>query len=368
MTSKDTQVMFDKVRCIHINEEFYLFFDIFISNNTIMFVSMWYPTYNINLKNVKLCFNDKEYIVNKIIHHPMIYKGHENKYICSYEYDDLKEYISINNEITFTIKYENENLEKSFTLIQNPHPHREKVLVTEFKKDWFLLKSWISYYKNLGIDYFILYYNDILDVNLKNYVEQFDNILLIEWTYPYIMKDNGLDKKHYRMLRQQLCSQTAALNICLYKYGPEIDLFFNNDLDEFLSKDTFDTIIDKKNKDIVYFSNKCKWAHLKDYKTPTKDDDYNFIFNNSGKDIVCPEDKYLKGIVNIEYAPKFVKYINCHEINSSFYNGKAIISGFFYHFLNFTDGLRRKDKKRLPNYDIDKNKVDTTANNVILTF
>ena len=38
-------------------DEYYLFFDISISNNTIMFVSMWYAIYNINLKKIKLLFN-----------------------------------------------------------------------------------------------------------------------------------------------------------------------------------------------------------------------------------------------------------------------------------------------------------------------
>ena len=102
-------------------------------------------------------------------------------------------------------------------------------LITQFNNDYMLLKKYLKYYSNYGVDIFFLYYNKKIDNSIiDNLIKLNDNnykIYLIEWDYSYWWFYNGMKHHH---------AQTMAINDSLNILKNYCSYILYNDLDEYI--------------------------------------------------------------------------------------------------------------------------------------
>lgn len=206
--------------------------------------------------------------------------------------------------------------------------------MTLFKDDFHLLKTYLKYYQNLGINIFYLYYNKKIDHILVDEINKLNNsnsiIYLIEWDYIYWWKDLSNSKYHHA----QLMAINDALNI-LKIYGNYI-LF--NDLDEYIDNNfiTFDNLV-QENTDIDIFVFKNRFCKMNNTLLKYKEFDDNFN---------------LKNIIEGNYYPEFreknlvksnnINVMGVHKVFKNFSNIQLkdkVVSQFF-HFINFEEKNR----------------------------
>jgi hypothetical protein len=146
-----------------------LFSNISLCNNKIICTSIHYRDSPWNINDIIIYTNDCN-IINKKI----------------YDHDDFESVLSIileldiiPNKVTLFIEYKNSNYNKIDLKQLNIKKHNISAM-TLFKDDYHLLKRYLKYYHDLGIDIFFIYYNGIIPKNLITHINNI-NIYLIEW-------------------------------------------------------------------------------------------------------------------------------------------------------------------------------------------
>jgi hypothetical protein len=304
-----------------------LFSNISLCKNKIILTSIYYKDCPWNLNNIII-----NVLKNKII----------NKKV--YENDDYEssltiiiELENIESELYISINYKDYYFNKIYLKQLNIKEHNISAM-TLFKDDYFLLKRYLKYYANLGIEVFFIYYNDKIDNTFLNNITKLNDnnyiIYLIEWNYSYMWYyDNNLKHHHH--------AQTMAINDSfniLKNYG---NYTLYNDLDEYFILNNYKNFnelindIDNVNIDIFVFKNRfCKIGN-----DPIKYKDFDRVFNLDN----IIEGNYWneqreKNLVKL----KNINVLGVHGFFTKFnddYIGYKIISQF-YHIVNFEEKNR----------------------------
>ena len=244
----------------------FLFTDIFIKGNNIGLISIIYPDENIDFNKIICEVNGNEYYFT----HQIINRIYESNVFLMTEDVNLSKVVEGVDSIECKIKYL--EYEDNFNLKKVDIPKNKLVLTTLFKDDYYLLKVWIEYNTLLGVDYFILYNNKKIDDRVKKMVNEYNNVLIIEWDMvhklPEILGkdsrvkilDNKLEKNHHHAQPMSMCH-------CLNFLGSKSNWIGFFDLDEFIiMKDLFNIndLLDKYNySETAGIKFQCRWANLK---------------------------------------------------------------------------------------------------------
>jgi hypothetical protein len=321
------------------NNDFYLFFDIFIKNNDLFIIVPIYDKFILDENKLYIIFNNKQLILKEAIK----YIEYEGIIILKFE---INSELNINNE--FKIIYD-----KITSFINIELIIKDKINIinnnicisTLFKDDYFLLDTWIEYYSKKNLTDFYLYVNSKIEKikdKLSNILKKYNryNITIIEWDFNYW--NNTPKFKHH--------AQIGMLNHCLYNYAKNFNYWLNIDLDEYINNIN---IIDN-NFDLYLYNN--RWAKLENNNTPSK---YLNLYNTkfylgniqhyskkNNNDNICNFIKthknkiYLlinrtKWIINTNkfkavgiHLPKFIFNYNYHINNTDLW---------FAHFSNWTN-------------------------------
>ena len=272
-----------------------------------------------------------------------------NKYV--YENDDYESSLSIIleldkevNHLILNVKYLN-LVDTSIYLEDLNIKIHEIAAMTLFKHDYLLLKKYISYYSNLGVSLFFLYYNgslsQTLDSSINNEIIDFIKTLinpeikiyLVEWSFTYWWKcESFFLKKHHH-------AQTMAINDSLHILKNYVQYILYNDLDEyFVCYENFPKLIKKNSdNDIFVFKNRfCKiGTNLIKYNDFDKEFDLNKIilgnYWDSGRE------------KNLIKAHK-INVMGVHKCFSKFSEKNIVLKekviGEFYHIINFEEKNR----------------------------
>jgi hypothetical protein len=208
--------------------------------------------------------------------------------------------------------------------------------MTLFKSDYELLKRYLKYYSELGVENFFLYYNSKIDTNIIEKIKALNiynyKIYLIEWNYLYWWFYDKNEKHHY--------SQTMAINDSLNILKNYTKYILYNDLDEYFILDKYKTfnqlINDNDEVDIFIFKNHfCSMGNnLIKYKNFDKVFDLSNITKGNYWD-KYREKNFIKckniNVMGVHgYFPKFNELCEIKEKNIS----------YFLHILNFYEKNR----------------------------
>jgi hypothetical protein len=303
-----------------------LFSNISLCKNKIILTSIYYRDSPWDLNNINI-----NVLKNKIIN-KKIYEN--NDYESSLTI--IIELENIVDELFININYKNYYFNKIYLKQLNIKKHNISAM-TLFKDDYHLLKRYLKYYSNLGIEVFFIYYNDKIDNTFLNNITKLNDnnciIYLIEWDYIYLWNYENNLKHHH--------AQTMAINDSfniLKNYG---NYTLYNDLDEYFILDKYNNFneiindINNINIDIFVFKNRfCKMGN-----EPIKYKDFDRIFNMNN--IIKGnywDEKREKNLVKL----KNINVLGVHGFFSKFndeYIGYKIISQF-YHIINFEEKNR----------------------------
>lgn len=232
-----------------INDDEYLFFDIFHKNNMLILIC---PVYNdgIDINQLYISCEDERLALYEKISEI----NYEPTEILKYSCQTAK---SINR---FIIKYN--NIVKEFNL-ENLHSTSDNsvALTTLFKNDSHLINIFYDYYIRQGVTHFYLYYNGIAS---KDIIERCNlpGILLIDWNFKYW----NTNKKFVHH------AQMGQINHALYRFGKEIHKYMIFcDFDEYLyipGKVLANYFTEKEEIDVFGFCN-C-WSNTLDNNIPDK--------------------------------------------------------------------------------------------------
>jgi hypothetical protein len=306
----------------------YDIYDIFYSNEHIIIIS---PAEK-NPNQISLLNNDKLYAFDLLIdphNHTYIYKlnhGYKN---------------------TITLSINNELIESKINKYCN---YENKILMSTIVKDEdeYVL-HWIKYHKILGVDNFIIYdnsNNNTLNNVLDEYVTK-GVVLLIKWTYPYILSISGIS------------GQTTQQNHSIYAFrdAKYIGMF---DIDEYVNpqdnytniKNLFEEYINNNNINITEIGSFTLLNKL--FYNPNELSTKNFNFLK----IYNCDDITRSGREKNFVIPKNVDTFSVHIITSGkvmHYMHSHLI--YFNHYFYLNKNNRGKNKTNLLDYSI-KNKVD----------
>jgi hypothetical protein len=306
-------------RIIHDNK--LLFSNISLCKNKIILTSTCYLYTPLNFDNLKINIKNNK-IIKKNIYN---YENYESSLsvIIELEYNNTKENIEINyDDQIYEIEIEQLNLKED-----------EIYISTLFKDDYELLNQYLKYYSNLGINNFFLYYNDIIN---DDFVEEINNInkgkyniYLIEWNYIYWWVHTNNPKHHH--------AQTMAINDSLNILKNYCSYILYNDLDEYIKmENNFNELIKQyQNVDIFIF--KCIFCKMGENKLKYEDFENNYdekkiIFGNYW-------DKFReKNLIKC----KKVNVMGVHNYVEKFNDDKLTLwdNGIFYHYINFEEKYR----------------------------
>lgn len=317
---------YNNVKVLKPNSIFYdnkvLFSNISLCNNQIILTSIYYLYHPWNFDELKINIKN-----NKIIKkNNFLYENYES---CSMIILDLQ-YVNNNEEIS--IKYKDKTYEINLTQL-----NLEKnniYCMTLFKDDYQLLDKYLEYYSMLGVDSFLIYYNDIIDDELIKKINAINkdkyNIYIFEWNFHYWWKHLNNPKHHH--------SQTMAINDSLNILKNYSNYILYNDLDEYIKLDKgFNNLIEN-NKDIDIFQFKCRFCKMGNDKI--KYSDFKKKYNENNIILGNFWEKFREK--NLIKCKKF-NIFGIHEYIVNYTTDDNINlydSGFFYHFLNFEEKFR----------------------------
>jgi len=314
---------------IYINDKI-LFSNISLCKNKIILTSIHYikDPYDINDINISV----KNHTISKktILDNDDIYEPSMN-IILELEY--------IPNNVNVTIYYKKYKYEVYLEQL-NIEEHNISAM-TLFKDDYELLKRYIKYYENLGVNIFYIYYNKKIDHNIiENIIKLNDNglkIYLTEWNYIYWLKYKDLTispentKQHY--------AQTMAINDALHILKNYGNYLLYNDLDEYFllgEYNNFNSLIDN-NKNIDMFIFKNRFCKMGDEPIKYKDFDQKFdlskIIEGNYWDIYREKNLIKLKNINVMGVHSCFKKFNSIDINEK-------IVDQFYHIINFEEKNR----------------------------
>ena len=263
----------------------------------------------------------------------------------------IKKIIYDNNDIyepSFTIILELENLVNNINIVIYYKKNKYDVYLeqlnikdhnicamTLFKDDYHLLKRYLKYYKNLGVNIFYIYYNKKIDHKIIENITKLNEfnlkIYLTEWNYLYWWKYDDEVKHHHA----QTMAINDSLNI-LKNYGKYI---LYNDLDEYFLLDKYENfnnlISENENIDIFIFKNRfCKMGDkLIKYMDFDENFDLSKIIEGNYWDIYREKNLIKLENINVMGIHSCFKKFNNKELNEK-------VVDQFYHIINFEEKYR----------------------------
>lgn len=305
-------------------EDRVLFSNISLCKNKIILSSMHYKYNNWEFDYLDLSITNIN-IINKIIY------DNDDEYEGSTTI--ILELDQIVNNLFLKINYK-KNYNFNIYLEQLNIIENTLSAMTLFKDDYQLLKSYLKYYNNLGINIFFLYYNKKIDYSLIEEIIKFNEnnsiIYLIEWDYIYWYKDLNNPKYHH--------AQMMAVNDSLHILKNYSKYTLYNDLDEYIDNNfkNFESLIET-NKDIDIFIFKNRFCKMGDKLINFLELDEYFCIENIIQGNYYHEfrEKNLIKLENINVmgVHKIFKKYSKKELNE-------IIVSQFFHFVNFQEKSR----------------------------
>lgn len=328
----------------------YLFSDIFLSGDEIVFISMVYPDIKVDFKSVRITINgliDSNTNAPVSLYPTTIHMKEvwESSVIVLYKHPLFLE----QNRLEVSVTYK--NIVKKCIAKRYDHLRNDKlVMMTLFKDDHYLISAWIEYYKRLGIQHFYMYYNGSMNERNRLSTLRYDPKLVtfIEWNYQY-----WLDKSSYRIVDPKLRNnyhhaQTMAIHSAIYRYRHATTWMGLFDLDEYayISNDTgLIGLVDKYDPSItseIYLRNSWATAEVS-YKPLRLPDLAKSTITYDKRLLTYPEQ--AKNIIN----PRNVYNFGIHQSHIRRPDTKVVDSGlFFFHFYKFSPKNRTEDKIALP--------------------
>ena len=231
-------------------------FSIFIKNNELFIIL---PIINTSIDETYLEVTaDNQPLTIKTIH-----KKDEIEPIHIIIYD----IIQVTN-VTITkiqIKYQDKIIiTKDITPEPPPNENAESqmAITTLFKDDYFLFPLYYEYYTKQGIDHFFMYYNGILNEEIRQ-IFNHPNVTLIEWDFPYWNNTN--DQKYIHN------AQMGQIHEALHKYVKNnYKYLIFCDFDEYLyipNTQLKQFVFTYQDIDVFGFNN--KWVQTIDGNIPT---------------------------------------------------------------------------------------------------
>lgn len=302
-------------------------------NNKLLFSHISYVNHQIICTSVHYIYEPWNYdkIIFKIKNNKIINKY----YIFREDYESIFIYVieleKINEKEKLEISYEDQIFEINLNQLQLP---KKKIYsMTLFKDDYQLLKKYMEYYSNMGIDCFIFYYNDQINNDFLNEINMINQskyqIILVEWNYDYWWNTLNQSKHHH--------AQTMAMNDALYILKHFADYILFNDLDEYIQSDIYFKQLIYNHLDIDIFIFKCQFCQMGNDLIKYS----NFYFEYDEKKIIKGNywDKYReKNLIKTNT----IHLMGIHNIVTKYCHTpiKSKNSGLFYHFINFFEKNR----------------------------
>lgn len=301
-----------------------LFSNISLCKNKIILTSMHYKYNNWDLSSLDLNISNINIIKTTILDNDDKYEGST---VIILELDRIV------NNLFLKINYKKLYVYNIYLEQLNIVEHKFS-LVTVFKDDYLLLKRFLKYYSDLGINIFFLYYNKKIDNNIIEEIIKLNErnliIYLIEWDYVYWWEDKNNPKYH--------CAQLMAINDSLHILKNYGDYILYNDLDEYIDNNfnNFNKLIyDNDNVDIFIFKNRfCKMGKdLIKFKNFDKYFDLKKVIEGNYYDEYREKNLIKSDKINVMGVHKVFKSFSKLELE------EKIISQF-YHFINFEEKNR----------------------------
>ena len=334
--------------------KYYLFFDIFYKNGIIYFIAPIYKQHEPNHHNVILRINNK--VISKYrLHRKECYeaiqvfmykysqplhtnnkdtnedKANEDKTNEDKTNEDMTNE-DMTNKILVSVSYK--NLTKTFLL---PHIQTQKkegkelVLTTLFKDDYKIIPLFHNYYKKQGVEHFYLYFNGPVTNTIREIVQPYNDVTLIEWDFRYWnVKNPTCYFTHH--------AQMGQLHHALYYYGKQLNKFMIFcDLDEYFHMKHCRTLMELvktyNNRDVFIFLN-C-WAKTENNQIPMDGLPNKLIISNP-----YPYKKRSKCI----YKTSEINLIGIHHpylYSKAKHLVKMVTGNIFFHFYNWTNSIRK---------------------------
>jgi hypothetical protein len=179
---------------------------------------------------------------------------------------------------------------------------------------------------NQGIEYFFLYYNGILNDEIRSYYNK-DNINLFEWNFPYW--NNDVVCEHV--------AQIGQIHHALYKYGKVLSKYMIfNDFDEYMyipNLKIYELINLNKSYDSYMFLN--RWAKILDLQVPNKLP--NTILLSTKLYQPTKQSKCIHNVLKHDYIG--VHFSN--NLSNILFNNEM----YLLHFINFSNPDRNNDNE-----------------------
>jgi hypothetical protein len=257
----------------------------------------------------------------------------ESSLLFIFEFEE--NHISVDVDIQYNDSYEETPLSYSEKrkVISSSIPSYTFSCMTLFKDDYPLLKKWISYYSDKGIEYFHLYYNGKITETFQKNIQELKlfeypvTIQITEWNYEYWRYYN--DGKHHH-------AQTMAMNHALHQLKNSSTYLLYVDLDEYIQCDSMSNVVQSHpDIDVYVFHNRfCKMGHENvSYHDFYSSYDASQIILGNYWDTM--REKLLVRVDSIEV-------MGVHEVYAD-YSAKEIQHhhcGEFYHFIHFKEKYR----------------------------
>ena len=208
---------------------------------------------------------------------------------------------------------------------------KQLVLTTLFKDDYKIIPLFHKYYKKHGVEHFYLYFNGPVTNTIREIVQPYDDVTLIEWDFRYWnIKNPTCVFTHH--------AQMGQLHHALYYYGKQVNKFMIFcDLDEYFHMKYHRTLSELvktyKDRDVFIFLN-C-WAKTENGQIP---------INGLPNKIIVSEPYPYKKRSKCIYKTNTIDLIGIHYpyLYSKPRRMVKIITGnIFFHFYNWTDSIRK---------------------------
>lgn len=318
-----------------LEQDRFLFTDIFIARDSIIFISMMYPDIKINFDKVKCHCLENIFIFNKM----EIYERRQSSVIAILTNDLIKDYLADNKILDITIEYN--GIKKTYKLSKSIVDKKYNLsMFTLFKDDPYLIDCWIDYYKQLGVEHFYLYYNGLLK-DIDNIINRFDKneVTFVEWDYKYWIDDYDKKKAINKTVSNNINhAQPMAINSCMYKFGEFTNWLALFDLDEYVKCDNLVKLLDQYNLDqtyCVYFQN--SWADAENINK------YNLTLDELKMNKIVRDKKILQFPYKSKNIINPINVLNCkiHDVPRAVAGKNQFNSNkYFLHFYKFSSKNR----------------------------
>jgi len=298
-----------------------LFSNITLIKNKIYLTSIYYHQEPWKLNNIIFTLQNNNIIKKNTIE----YKNYESCILITLELEKER------SNIELQIEYD--NYTKTIHLKQLKLPKKNIYAMTLFKNDYPLLKKYLEYYNQLGIDCFFLYYNNSIDDNFINEINIINQskyeIILVEWNYDYWYKYNNNEKHHHAQVMAINDSLNILKNFCRY--------ILYNDLDEYIKiENNFSTMINN-NPSVDIFQFKCMFCKMGNHLIKYR----NFYFEYDENKITKGNfwDKFReKNLIKVDK----IHLMGVHEVVYEYSVDKLnkLYISYFYHFINYYEKNR----------------------------